>query len=140
MMDRDFFTLATEHFTIEGRSRAGQETFFRIRDLGLVLDIGRGPDLAVGMSNIFVSHAHLDHALGVPFYAGQRNLQRISGGRVFVPSETAADFRALMALHEKLEDVKYHIEIVGIAANDVMPIDRMQLPCWTCTRPEAADD
>jgi ribonuclease BN (tRNA processing enzyme) len=125
MMDRDFFTLATEHFTIEGRSRAGQETFFRIRDLGLVLDIGRGPDLAVGMSNVFVSHAHLDHALGVPFYAGQRNLQRISGGRVFVPSETAADFRALMALHEKLEDVTYHVEIVGIAANDVMPIDRM---------------
>ena len=60
MMDRDFFTLATEHFTIEGRSRAGQETFFRIRDLGLVLDIGRGPDLAVGMSNIFVSHEHID--------------------------------------------------------------------------------
>jgi ribonuclease BN (tRNA processing enzyme) len=124
MMDRDFFTLATEHFTIEGRSRAGQETFFRIRDLGLVLDIGRGPDLAVGMSNIFVSHAHLDHALGVPFYAGQRNLQRISGGRVFVPAETAADFRALMALHEKLEDVTYHVEIVGIAANEVVPIDR----------------
>ena len=47
MIDKDFFTIVTEHFTIEGRSRAGQETFFRVRDLGLVLDIGRGPDLAV---------------------------------------------------------------------------------------------
>jgi ribonuclease Z len=124
MIDKDFFTIVTEHFTIEGRSRAGQETFFRVRDLGVVLDIGRGPDLAVHMPNIFVTHAHLDHSLGIPFYAGQRNLQRIAGGRVFVPGETADDFRALMALHEKLEDTGYGIEIVGLAENEVVSIDR----------------
>ena len=122
--DKDSFSIPTEHFTIEGRSRAGHETYFRVRELGIVLDIGRGPDLAIGMPHIFVTHAHLDHALGIPFYAGQRHLQRIAGGRVFVPSETADDFRALMALHEKLEDTEYDIEIVGVAANDVISIGK----------------
>lgn len=113
--DKDFFTMPTDHFTIEGRSRAGHETWFRIRELGMVLDIGRGSDAAVGMPEIFITHAHLDHALGVPFYAGQRHLQGLAGGRVYVPAEAADDFRALMALHEKLEDTAYDIEIVGVA-------------------------
>jgi ribonuclease Z len=123
-VDKDFFTIATEHFTIEGRSRAGHETYFRIRELGVVLDIGRCPDLAVGMPNVFVTHAHLDHALGIPFYAGQRHLQRIPGGRVFVPSEAADDFRALMALHEKLEDTGYDIDIVGVGVGDTVSIGK----------------
>jgi ribonuclease Z len=122
--DKDFFAIATEHFTIEGRSRAGHETYFRVRELGAVLDIGRCPDLAVGVPNIFITHAHLDHALGIPFYAGQRHLQRIAGGRVFVPSETSADFRALMALHQKLEDTEYDIEIVGVGEGDVVSIGK----------------
>jgi ribonuclease Z len=62
--------------------------------------------------------------VGIPFYAGQRHLQRIPGGRVFVPSETADDFRALMALHQKLEDVQYDIEIVGVGAGETVTIGR----------------
>lgn len=126
MIDKDFFALRTEHFTIEGRSRAGHETYFRIRDLGVVLDIGRCPDLAVGVPEIYITHAHLDHALGIPLYAGQRRLQRIPGGRVFVPGEVADDFRALMSLHEKLEATGYDIEIVGLDPGAVVPRARTQ--------------
>jgi ribonuclease Z len=122
--DKDQFTLETEHCTIEGRSRAGHETWLRVRDLNVALDIGRCPDALVGVPNIFISHAHLDHALGIPFYAGQRHLQRIAGGRVFVPSEAADDFRALMKLHEKLEGTEYDIEIVGMADGETVRIGR----------------
>ncbi len=124
MLDKDFFTITTERFTIEGRSRAGHETYFRIRELGVVLDIGRCPDLAVGVPHIFISHAHLDHALGIPFYAGQRHLQRIPGGRVYVPREAADDFRALMLLHQKLEGTDYDIEIVGVGEEEVIALGK----------------
>jgi ribonuclease Z len=124
VIDKDFFTITTERFTIEGRSRAGQETCFRIRELGVLLDIGRCPDLAVGVPHIFISHAHLDHALGIPFYAGQRHLQRIPGGRVYVPREAADDFRALMLLHQKLEGTDYDIEIVGVGEEEVIALGK----------------
>jgi len=78
----------------------------------------------VSLPHIFVTHAHLDHALGIPFYAGQRHLQRIEGGQVYVPSESAADFRTLMALHEKLEDTEYDVEIVGVGEDEVVRIGR----------------
>jgi ribonuclease Z len=123
-MDKNFFTLETEHFHIEGRSRAGHETWFRIRELGVALDIGRCPDPVIAVPHVFVTHAHLDHAVGIPFYAGQRHLSRLPGGSVYVPSEAADDFRALMALHEKLEDTEYDIDIVGMAEGDSVRIGR----------------
>lgn len=123
-MDKEFTTIPTEHFTIEGRSRAGHETWFRMRELGIAMDIGRCPDPIISMPHVFVTHAHLDHALGIPFYAGQRHLQRIEGGRVYVPSEAAEDFRALMALHEKLEGTGYDIEIVGVGEGELVRIGR----------------
>ena len=124
-MDKDLFTLTTERFTIEGRSRAGHETWFRIRDLGVVLDIGRGADAAVGISNVFVTHAHLDHAAGIAFYAGQRHLHRMSGGRVWVPAAAADDFREMMRIWERLTNTRLaEVEIVGIDAGDSVRIGR----------------
>ncbi len=123
-MDENFFTIETEHLTIEGRSRAGHETWFRVRELGVALDIGRCPDAVISVPRVFVTHAHLDHAVGIPFYAGQRHLNALPGGSVYVPWEAAEDLRALMALHEKLEATTYDIEIVGMAEGDSVPIGK----------------
>ena len=124
-MDKDVFTLSTERFTIEGRSRAGHETWFRIRDLGVMLDLGRGADAAIGVSNIFISHAHLDHAAGIAFYAGQRQLHRMTGGRVWVPAEAAEGFREILRVWERLTNTRFDdVEILGIAAGDVVRIGR----------------
>ncbi|HEY6141728.1 MAG TPA: MBL fold metallo-hydrolase, partial [Thermoanaerobaculia bacterium] len=124
-MDKDLFTLTTDHFTIEGRSRAGHETWFRIRDLGVMLDLGRGADAAVGISNVFVTHAHLDHAAGIAFYAGQRHLHRMSGGRVWVPAESADGFREMMRVWERLTNSRFEeVEILGMAAGDVVRLGR----------------
>lgn len=124
-MDRDHFILKTSRLTIEGRSRAGHETYFRVAELNVALDIGRCPDFLIGVPNIFITHAHLDHAVGIPFYAGQRHLHRMHGGNVHVPAETIADFRALMALHEKLEGTSYDIELHPLAAGDERSLGKM---------------
>ena len=123
----DRITIRTEHLTIEGSSRAGHETWFRVRELGVALDIGRCPDPVVSVPNVFVTHAHLDHAAGVPYYAGQRRLQGLEPGRIFIPRETEEDFRALMTIHERLEGVDYDIEITGMTAGDVVPLGRNHL-------------
>ena len=123
-MDNELFTLKTPHFTIEGRSRAGHETWFRIRELGIGLDIGRCPDALISMRHVFVTHAHLDHSVGIPFYAGQRHLQRLEGGTIYVPQETAADFAALMEIHTRLENTDYDIDIAGVRAGEEVRIGR----------------
>lgn len=127
-MDKELFSLATDHFTIEGRSRAGHETWFRIRELGIALDIGRGPDALVHIPHVFISHAHLDHAAGIPWYAGQRHLQGMDKARVYVPQEAEADFRALLSIHERLTGARFDgIELVGIAAGQELRVGRKLL-------------
>src|SRR5207237_1613360 len=93
-------------------------------ELGIALDVGRGPDLLISMPHLFVTHAHLDHSGGIPFYAGQRRLQRIPGGTVYVPEESADDFRALMALHSKMEGTSYDIAIAGMRPGDDVRVGR----------------
>ena len=124
-LDKDFFTLQTPRFRIEGRSRSSHETYFRIRELGIALDIGRGPDLVVSAPQVFITHAHLDHCAGMAFYAAQRHLQRMPLGRLYVPEEAADGVRELFALHERLANTHFDkTEILGLSPGDVVPIAR----------------
>lgn len=116
--------IETPHLTIEGRSRAGNETFFRVRELGIALDIGRCPDLLVGIDHVFVTHAHLDHAVGIPRYAAQRRLHRFDAGHVYVPAEAVDDYRELMSIHERLEGTKYPLEWIGMAPGTELAFKR----------------
>lgn len=119
--------LRTRHLVIEGRSRAGHETYFRIRELGVALDIGRCPDLIVPMQHVFVTHAHLDHAAGIPFYAAQRKLQQLGVGTLYVPSEAKDGFEELMAVQRKLTGSELRLEIVGLAAGEEVSFGRNHL-------------
>ena len=51
-MSSERVLIQTEHLTIEGRSRAGHETWFRVRELGVALDIGRCPDEIIAVPDI----------------------------------------------------------------------------------------
>lgn len=108
----------TSRFTIEGKSRAGNETWFRFRELDLAFDIGRCPDLIVPVPDIFLSHSHLDHAAGIALYAAQRGLMGMEPGRIHVPSESLDDFRELMAVHGRLERCRYDLDLRGVQAGD----------------------
>jgi ribonuclease Z len=127
MPDKEHFLLTTPHFTLEGRSRAGHETFFRIKELGIALDIGRCPDMVVSMPHVFITHAHLDHAAGIPFYGGQRHLQQLDAGTVYVPAEAADDFRALMAVQEKLTGSTLDVTITGVAVGEDIAVGKRLL-------------
>jgi ribonuclease Z len=126
-VDKDLFTLKTPHFTIEGRSRAGHETWFRIRELGVALDIGRGPDQIVSMDHVFITHAHLDHAAGIPWYGSQRRLQRLDAGTIYVPSEAADDVRELLRVQQRLTGHEFHTEIRGMAPGDEVRFGRTHM-------------
>ncbi|HEX9459214.1 MAG TPA: MBL fold metallo-hydrolase [Thermoanaerobaculia bacterium] len=125
MTDKDFVTIDTPHFCIEGRSRAGHETWFRVRELNAAFDIGRCPDQLVATPHIFVTHAHLDHAVGIPFYAGQRQLHRMTGGRVYVPADAAEGMREIMTIYERITGASFdEVEVIGLAVGDVVPLGR----------------
>lgn len=139
MTDKEFVRLQAPHFVIEGRSRAGHETWFRVRDLGIGLDIGRGPDLLVPMQHLFITHAHLDHAAGIPFWAAQRRLQKLGRGTIYVPAEAADDFRELLRIQEKLTGSEMDVNVVGMAAGEELQFaPRQRVRAWRAPHRVAA--
>ena len=120
----DGFRLQIEGMTFEGRSRAGNETWIRVRELGLALDVGRGPDALVGTGKLFVSHVHLDHFAGVPVLISQRSLQSMEPPVVWLPGESRDLVADLIRTFGSLEGFEYRVELVGATPGDRFTIRR----------------
>lgn len=116
-IDQTFAGLA-----VSGVSVAGRETFFAFPSLGFTFDLGRCPSDLVSIPNVFLSHAHLDHAAGVAYWLSQRRLSRQSGGVVRTDPSAVERWRRILALHEELEGVGYDARIEAMAPGDSVSV------------------
>ncbi len=100
---------------LRGVSIAGRETWFHVPSLDLALDVGRSPAEILPAPNVFLSHAHLDHAGGLAYWASQRRLLRLPPARVFTDPAAVPAWNRILELHAGLEGVAYQVSVEGLA-------------------------
>ena len=103
---------------IEGVSIAGHESFYKLPGFRTLLEFGRAPDDVVGYSTVGVTHGHLDHMAGLAHYASRRRLQGLTPARVYVPAAAVPHVAQWVDACEKLENVRYEIEVVPASPGD----------------------
>ena len=91
------------NLSIEGVSRGGDRTWFRVHPPGLAFDVGRGALGLAGARDVFITHGHIDHCLGLPFLLSHRARHEGGATRVACPAEIAKTLDAWLAGAARLE-------------------------------------
>lgn len=107
---------------VEAIGRGGIETCYILPNLQLAFDTGRCPDMLVDMPRIFLTHGHLDHSAGLPYYISQRSLKHLPPPDIYCPVEIVDPITQILKLWQKIEGFEYEIRIRGMSPGDEVEI------------------
>jgi ribonuclease Z len=102
--------------SLVGVSVAGDQTWFRVSPPGVAFDVGRGATELSGVDRVFLTHGHLDHALGLPFLLSQRAAAGAKAIEVFAPAPIIESLRRFLAAAADLEGRSYAFELQPVTA------------------------
>ncbi|MEM7049176.1 MAG: MBL fold metallo-hydrolase [Acidobacteriota bacterium] len=124
-MPRDIpHRLELEGLCVEGWSRAGEATWLRVQPPGVAFDVGRGAVELSGVRDVFLSHVHLDHVLGLPFLLSRHARDGAETTRVYCPAAAVEDLRRFVAAAERLDGHAFRYELRGLEAGDGVTLTR----------------
>jgi ribonuclease Z len=105
----------SQPFRIQGVSVAGEQAVVHVPELDLAFDIGLCPRPVLAAQTIALSHAHMDHVAGLPYWFSQRFFQKMPNqGRCLAHPKVVEPLRRMMASWVDLERQRTPHEIIPI--------------------------
>lgn len=101
-------------YRVQGISIAGEQTSLHLPELDVAFDIGQCIRPALSASTIALSHAHMDHLGGLPYWLSQRYFQKLGAGRVICHPELVDPLQTMLKGWVDLERQETPFEIVGL--------------------------
>jgi len=110
--------LSVGDFNLAGYSVAGEESVIIAPELDVAFDIGKCPREALTVNHVLLSHGHMDHVAGLPYYFAQRDFQGNEGGTALVPDSLVDPLERLMSAWGAVEGHIPPHRLVGMVAGD----------------------
>ncbi len=101
-------------YRIQGISVAGEQTVVQVPELDVTFDIGMCPRIALSSPYVALSHGHMDHVGGLPYYFSQRMFQKMGPGRCICHPTLADPIKAMMRSWVALEGQRTPYEIITL--------------------------
>ena len=110
--------------TVEGYSRAGVQTYWRIPEMKLLFDAGLSPWSFVGTPTLALSHTHLDHLAALPVWVSRRRMMKMAPPTVYLPMDAVDDVHALFQAYRRLDGGRLPCDLVGCEPGDEFDLSR----------------
>jgi ribonuclease Z len=108
----------TPYFHVLGYSVAGEESVIQIPELNVNFDIGKCPRPALTADFCLLTHGHIDHSAGIPYYLSQRFFQGMQPGTILCPAKIAKPLSDIIHSWAGLEGKVTEHKIVPMNVGD----------------------
>lgn len=119
-----FAKISFGQYSVIGYSVAGEETLVQVPELDVCFDIGRAPYFALTSNIVCISHGHMDHLAGLPYYLSQRYFQGMQPGTVLVPRELERPVDQLLRCWRDVEKQGTPFKLIPMSPGDTYEVRR----------------
>jgi ribonuclease Z len=123
-LSQRFAKLPLGQIHLIGYSVAGEETVVQVPELNVCFDIGRAPQFALTSDIVCLSHGHMDHVAGIPYYLSQRLFQGMKPGTILLPRELHRPVETVLRCWRDIERQATPYTLVGLAPGEVYEVRR----------------
>jgi len=106
------------NFVVWGKAIGGVETCYQVPAFDLNLDIGRCPDGADAQRRLLMTHGHIDHAAGLPYFVSLRAMYGRPPPRIFCPAPSRPALLAVLEAWDRLQTDALQCELIGVEPGD----------------------
>jgi ribonuclease Z len=119
-----FLSMQHGGLTVEGYSRAAVQSYWRVPELKIGLDLGAQPWDFMGTPTWLITHSHLDHIAALPVYVARRRMMRMEPPVIYLPAEALEDVRRLLLIMQRLDRGRMNCDLRGLKAGDEFELSR----------------
>lgn len=118
------FSTQVSGLTVEGYSRAAVQSYWRVPELKVGFDLGGSPWDFMSLTNVFITHAHLDHMAALPAFVARRRMMKMEPPTIYLPEQNVEDTERLLRIWQRLDRGRMVATLVGVRPGQEIELSR----------------